>query len=503
MLDLLPNEIWSDSSIKILDPACKSWVFLREAAKRLLKGLEKEIPDLQERINHIMTKQLYWIAITNLTALLSRRSLYCSKNAKYDPDIRLQSFSICTEFEENRGNIRYWEVKHKWENWTCIYCWANEKMFWTEKRENLETHAYKFIHSTPEEINALFWLDPNMKPDVFDVIIGNPPYQLTTTEIEWKANATPLYHKFIEQAQKLQPKYLSMIIPSRRMTWGSVSLNDFRKSMIHDKRMKVLHDYIDSKQVFTWVDVKWGICYFLWDKWYNWICKIYSHNADSLEENDRYLAEEWDDIFIRNNRLVSIKNKVWHDNNIDNVESITSPQTPYWLLSNSFTENPQMFLAEKVQWSKYRVVWLWKNQAREFRYTSSDFVLTKDFSSETYKVFVPKAYWCWAIWETIPTPILWTPILWTPMDICTQTFIQIWWFDTKNEAENFLWYLKTKFFRTLVGIKKNTQDSNRIVYHFVPLQDFSKPRTDEELYAKYNLSQEEIDYIETMIKPMD
>lgn len=495
MLDLLPNEIWSDSSIKILDPACKSWVFLREAAKRFIKWLENEIPDLQERIDHIMTKQLFGIGITNLTALLSRRSLYCSKNAKFDPNDDLWKYSICTQFKTSDWNIWFGNVEHKRENWTCVYCGANERMFWDEKRENLETHAYKFIHATPSEITALFGLDSNMR---FDVIIWNPPYQLTTTEIEWKANATPLYHKFVEQAQKLQPKYLSMIIPSRWMTWGSASLNDFRKSMIHDRRVAILHDYMDSKQVFTWVDVKWGICYFLWDNWYSWTCKIYSHNVESLEKTDRYLAEEWDDIFIRNNRLVSIKNKVWYNNNVDNVESIASPQTPYWLLSNSFTENPQIFLTEKVQWSKYRVVGLWKNQAREYRYTSSDFILVKNFSSETYKVFVPKAYGCGAIWETIPTPILWTP-----MDICTQTFIQIWWFDTKDEAENFLWYLKTKFFRALVGIKKNTQDSNRIVYRYVPLQDFSKPRTDEELYKKYNLSQEEIDYIETMIKPMD
>lgn len=496
MLDLLPNEIWSDSSIKILDPACKSWVFLREAAKRFIKWLEKEFPDLQERIDHIMTKQLFWIGITNLTSLLSRRSLYCSKNAEYNPNDDLWKYSICTKFTTPDWNIWFGNVEHERENGNCIHCWANERMFWEEKRENLETHAYKFIHSTPKEINTLFDLNPEMR---FDVIIGNPPYQLTTTEIEGKANATPLYHKFVEQAQKLSPKYLSMIIPSRRMTWGSLALNDFRKSMINDRRIKILHDYLDSKQVFSWVDVKWWICYFLWDKSYNGECEIFSHNQNSIETAKRNLAEEWDDIFIRNNMLVSIKNKVWDKkNSVDKVESIASPQTPYWLLSNSFTENPNIFLEVKQPWSKYRVIWLWKNQAREIRYTSDEFVLNKDFAADKYKVFVPKAYWSGAIWEAIPSPIIWAP-----MDICTQTFIQIGKFNTKKEAENFLWYLKTKFFRILVSIKKNTQDSNRIVYSFVPLQDFSKSRTDEELYKKYNLTQKEIDYIENMVKPMD
>lgn len=517
MLDLLPSEIWSDSSIKILDPACKSWVFLREAAKRLLKGLEKEIPDLQERINHIMTQQLYWIAITNLTALLSRRSLYCSKNAKYDPDIRLQSFSICTEFGENRGNIRFDKVQHEWKNWNCIHCGASQSEY--ERDEELETHAYKFIHSIPEEINALFWLNPNMR---FDVIIGNPPYQLSDWGWTW-SSAVPLYHKFVEQAKKLQPKYLNMIIPSRRFSWWKW-LDDFRDEMLNDRRIKILHDYPDSKDIFQGVDIKWWVCYFLWDREFDEKCEISIHWKEQIEYSKRFMNTDW--VFVRYNMLCWIIDKVKLKSK-ESFDEKVSYRNPYWLASDFFKKTDNIF-DKQIEWW-IRIFWLLNNNRVE-KYIDSNYELSWKIKtlSENYckdkwksiwllkkywdlddelknivnisdwKIFIPKAYWCWAIWETIPTPILWTP-----MDICTETYLLIWWFWTKEEAENALSYLKTKFFRLMVWVKKTTQNTSKDTYSFVPLQDFSKPRTDEELYKKYNLSQEEIDYIETMIKPMD
>lgn len=478
MLDMLPQELFSNPDTTFLDPACKTGVFLREIAKRLIKGLETQIPDLQERIDHIFHNQLYGIAITELTSLLSRRGVYCSKNASYD-------FSV-THFDNDDGNIRFKRTKHTWKDGKCVYCGANKEQY--ERGDILETHAYEFIHNNnPERIF-------NMK---FDVIIGNPPYQLSDGGAQ--ASAIPIYNKFINQAKKLKPTYLTMIIPARWMTGGR-GLDEFRKDMIHDTHIKILHDFADSNDCFSGVEIKGGVCYFLRDSLYNDKCHIYRHSQKETRESFRFLVEPGDEIFVRDDRLISIKNKVM-DAKFVSFETIVSSMKPYGLRGDVF-KDPRKYGLPSMSTSSiepgYKILGL-DNLKRTYRYISTNYPIPSvNKNIDKFKIFITRN-WGIGSFDDIPS----SPVIATPGELCTETFIEIGPFDTKQEACNAYSYLCTKFFRAMVAIRKQDQGASKAVYHYVPLQDFSKPWTDEELYDKYCLEQEEIDFIESVIKPMD
>ena len=470
MIDLLPPELFKSSKTTFLDIGCKSGVFLREIAKRLIDGLKDQIPDLQKRVDHILHPQLYGIAITELTSLISRRTLYCSKypNCRYS----------ASRFDNPEGNIRFRNIQHEFIKGRCKWCGASEEQFGTIKRAGLETHAYEFIHTNkPQEIF-------NMK---FDVIVGNPPYQLNVG-IEKENYAIAIYDKFVEQAKKLMPRYLTMIIPARWYAGGR-GLDEFRDKMLKDDRLREIHDFVNGSDCFPGVEIKGGVCYFLWQRDYHGLCNVTTHNADQiLSQSKRPLLEDGADTFIRHNGAISILRKIQSQKE-KSFSELVSPQTPFGIIS-SFKN----YSVNKTQ------------EAIQF-FTNKDigYIRSSDITShlewvEPYKVYISAAY---GAGEGYPHQIINKPFLGPKNSCCSQTYLLIGPFESEKVCKNVMTYLKTRFLRFMVMLKKNAQHAMRGVYQFVPMQDFSKPWTDEELYKKYNLSEEEIKFIESMIKPME
>lgn len=479
MLDMLPQELFKDPNTKFLDPACKTGVFLREITKRLLVGLEDQIPDLQERINHILHNQVYGIAITELTSLLSRRSLYCSKypNGRYS----------ISHFDNAEGNIRFKKIEHTWNDERCIYCGASKKEY--NRAPELETHAYEFIHLTNLK---------DLQDMKFDVIISNPPYQLSDGGAQ--ASAMPIYNKFIEQSKKLEPRYITMITPSRWFTGGK-GLDSFRKAMLADNSMKEIHDFTNAEDCFPGVQIKGGVNYFLWDKNYHGDCTFYSHSKkEILDISTRPLVEEGCDVLIRNNKLVSIMKKVQALGE-ESFSEIVSPRKPYGFCGDFF-KDPYKYglpsIMEKPMTGCIKIYGLDDKQKRTIRYVDKKYPIPKKEYLSKYKMFMSRNQGSGILGEKLSEPIFAKP-----NEACTETFIVIGLFDTEKEMKNCWSYIKTKFFRTMLAVKKNDQGAASGVYEFVPMQDFSKSWTDKELYEKYNLSKDEISFIEENVESME
>lgn len=469
MLDLLPSDLWNNPDAKFLDPVCKSGVFLREMAKRLMTGLEEKIPDKQKRINHIFSEQLFGIAITELTSLLSRRSVYCSKTAN-------GKYSICDSFTTENGNIHYERMQHIWQNGKCSYCGASQEAY--DRHDELETYAYNFIHiDNPEKILKM----------KFDVIIGNPPYQLGS---DGGTRDIPIYNKFIDQAKKLNPKYLSMIIPSRWMA-GGLGLNEFRKSMLEDKRIRKLIDYPVASEVFAGVEIKGGVCYFLWDRDNQGVCEVTTKRGDDIiGPVERNLAEY--DVFVRHPNAVKILRKVlsFKEKSITDILSVdkefgwTSNFADYRL--NKRDGDIPVYVIKK---GKRTTGWVTREQ-----------IIKSKNLVDNHKLLVPKAGSDGG--KKIPDSVLGKPLYAPSPSLCTQSYL-FFFAESKKEIESIESYYKTKFFRFLVSLRKITQDATKSTYLWVPIQDWKKKWTDEELYKKYNLSKEDIQFIESMIRPMD
>jgi site-specific DNA-methyltransferase (adenine-specific) len=450
LLDLLPKEIWSDKDARFLDPVSKSGVFLREIARRLNAGLVQVIPDKQTRVNHIFKNQLFGLAITELTSLLARRSVYCSKTAN-------GKYSVCDAFSDPQGNILFGRVEHTWTNGRCAFCGTSQQEY--DRGSELETHAYQFIHThNPEEIF-------NMK---FDVIVGNPPYQLS--DGGFGRSATPIYNKFVHQAKKLNPRFLTMIIPSRWFVGGK-GLDNFRSEMLNDSHIRKIVDFEDASEIFPGVDIAGGICYFLWERDSPGPCEVLNMHNGSVSVSTRPLNEFM--TFIRHSQAVPIIRKVLAKKEKSLSEQVSSAK-PFGLRTYV---RPQRKGDILLRWNggegpyDRNKITIGKEMIDQWKVITSK--VSYDHAGLPDKDGVPRVF---SIIDVLP-----------PGTICTETYLVVWYFKDEQAAKNLAAFLRTRLVRFLVSQLSFSQDIFKEKFLFVPLLDMTTLWSDENLYERYDL----------------
>lgn len=467
-------DLWADSSVRFLDPCTKSGVFLREITNRLTKGLAAEIPDLQKRVDHILTKQVFGIGTTHLTSLLGRRSVYCSKHAN-------GPHSIAKAFPSGTGNIWFERMEHTWVDGRCSFCGASRKTL--DRGEGLETHAYAFIHTKDIKARAIELFGGYMQ---FDVIIGNPPYQLNTDG--YGNQARPIYHQFVEQAKRLDPRYLVMVTPSRWFS-GGMGLAEFRKSMLSDKRMRNIVDYPKLYEGFPGVKIRGGISYFLWDLHHHGPCEIQTmwdgqRLGPPVSRNlDAY------DILVRRNEAIPILEKV-RAKGETTLDLRVSSQKPFGLATNFRGRPTNVGMRSPVK--------LFANQ--RFAWVERADILVNSAWIDEWKVLMIRIQGTSA---AVETKFLSKPIIAAPGTACTETYLVAGHFENESGAANYSTYLRTRFVRFLVSLRKPTQDALKPVYAFVPDLPLDQEWTDVTLYERYGLTKDEIAFIESQVAEHD
>lgn len=489
--------IWADPNIKILDPFTKSGVFLRESVRRLNEGLSLTIPDLAERVDHILTQQVFGIGITQLTAQIARRSLYCSRFAN-------GPHSVATSFTTEDGNIWFERTEHTWEgcksaseaasqtckektvdtNRKCIYCGASENS--CAREDTLESHAYAFIHTDDIKARIAELFGDNMQ---FDVIIGNPPYQLQAAS---GSRDIPIYQQFVEQAKRLQPRFLTMVIPSRWMASG-LGLNEFRKTMLADSRIKELVDYHNAAEVFPSVGINGGACYFLWDSLHDDDCKVTRIWGDETVGPISRPLNEFD-VLVRDGRALPILRKVLAHGE-PSVNTILARDKEF-----GWTSNFNGF--HEVESTGDVPLYYIRSMKRSVGFVERNKVAKSAHLIDKWKLLVPKVGSGRERERSGVDLVLGPPLIAPSPSVCTQSFL-FFHVESEEQVRSVRSYYGTRFFRFLVSLRKITQDATHSTYSWVPLQKWDRTWTDSALNKKYGLTAEEVAFIESTIRPME
>ena len=464
----------ADKSVKFLDPCTKSGVFLREISSRLTQGLADEIPNLGERVNHILTKQVFGIGITQLTSLLARRSVYCSKHAN-------GVHSIAKGFASDGGNIWFERTEHTWADEKCTHCGASKKAL--DRGKEFETHAYAFIHTDDIKTRVAELFGEKMQ---FDVIIGNPPYQLS--DGGYGTSAAPIYQLFVEKALDLDPRYAVFVTPSRWMAGGK-GLDKYRVRMLSDKRMRNIVDYPKLYEGFPGVKIRGGISYFVWDRGHKGPCQV--QTIWDGQPMGPAVARHLDayDILVRRNEALPILEKVKAKSEAT-LGSRVSGGKPFGFRtffhgkaeSRGIKTPVKLFGSQKISWVERKDI-----------ATNSEWI-------DEWKVLMTAVQGTSA---AVETKFLSKPIVAEPGTACTETYLVAGHFDNETKAVNYAKYLRTRFVRFLVSLRKATQHATRDVYSFVPDLPLDQEWTDAKLYKRYGLTKDEIAFVESQVAEHD
>ena len=463
-------DMWADMTVRFLDPCTKSGVFLREVTSRLATGLEKQIPDLQKRVEHILTKQVFGIGITKLTSLLARRSLYCSKHAKGE-------HSIAKGFGSDDGNIWFERTNHAWIDGKCKYCGASKKSL--DRGEALETHAYALIHTDNIKTRIAEIFGGDMQ---FDVIIGNPPYQLD--DGGFGTSAAPIYQLFIEKAFDLNPRFAVFVTPSRWMTGGK-GLDKFRARMLSDKHLQCIVDYPKLYEGFPGVKIRGGISYFLWSRDYEGPCRVQTiwDGEPTGPTVERHLDAY--DILVRRNEAIPILEKV-RAKKESTLDQRVSSRKPFGLATNFKGKQSLAGLKNPIKlFESQRLGWIERNA-----------ITVNPEWIDKWKALVTAVQGTSA---AVETKFLSKPIIAGPGTACTETYVVAGCFESEKEVANYAQYLRTRFVRFLVSLRKATQHATRDVYSFVPDLPLNESWTDAKLYKRYGLTSNEVAFIESQV----
>lgn len=474
VLDMLPDEVWRDPNLRWLDPGTKTGVFLREITRRLLDGLAEFIPDEDERLEHILTNMVFGLAITELTGLMARRTLYCSKNAAGPRSV--------VGMSTHSGNVWMRRIEHSYVSGRCQECGASEEQM---ERENRDNYAYAFIHEVGLEA---------VRKDIpmrFDVIVGNPPYQMDDVGGH---RPVPIYHRFVEQAMALNPRYIAFITPSRWMA-GGLGLSEYRSRMLADKRLRALVDYPVASEIFAGVEIKGGVSYFLWDRDHEGTCSVTLRRGDEVVGPfERDLGEF--DVFVRDQRAMPLLRRVIKAGEPSFSDLVASVR-PF---GDQLRSNFRKF--RKSSNGKTSELKLYMNEGSQRRqyWVDDSFVANNIALSRAWKIYLPKAGSDGG--QRLPDVVLGRPFVGGPKSVCTETYLAIGPFRTKSEAESAMSYLSTRFARFLISLRKPGQDNVPSTFLWLPRQTWDRPWTDEDLFKKYRVTPKEQEYISAMVREM-